>query len=92
MKDKGLTPEEVRSKRRELLKMKGKKTVVKRGDKRVKSGRICCVCGRPLSVFALTDQSSQSIRDHYSINQGMIVFNLCFNSRSCQYEYQKDVR
>jgi len=85
-----LTREEIISQRKEILEECNKKTVIKKGDKRVHGSRFCAVCQTPLSVVLLSNQKTVAVRNHFSCHfSDLLTINICHNSKRCRYVHKR---
>ena len=79
-----VTKKEVVEKRRELYKTAERYHDFMRGDKRVKTPRLCVVCSRPLSSLILNENDYITIvsHTHFHLNK-LFKVDICKDVSSC---------
>lgn len=77
--------EDVVKMRKVILTNSTKKTIVKKGNRRLHSLRFCAVCGRPLVVYNSEENKYTCVATHISCDTyGLFPSNICLNSRDCK--------
>lgn len=85
-----LTDEEIKMRRKYLLKEADKKTIISKGDRRVGGSRLCAICGKKLSTTIISNQTTKSVSDHYRLYfSDLISISLCKRIGSCKREMTK---
>jgi len=79
-----VTKKEIVEKRKSLAQLASKSGTFFKGDKRVRTPRLCVVCGRPLSSLILHENKYIVIQTHtrYYLND-MFKLDVCADINSC---------
>lgn len=89
-KEKGLTPDQVRERRKYFLDSSLKITKSLKGSSGVDGTRFCVVCQTPLTTVILPTGKPKTIRSHYRCRlNNLITVSMCLDSRVCQREHKK---
>lgn len=85
-----VTKKEVVEKRRNLMQLAEHKHSFNKGDRRVKTPRLCVVCGRPLSSLIINENKYIVIQPHIRCQLGgWVVANICTDITSCYRTLKK---
>lgn len=79
-----VTKKEVVEKRTNLLHCAESKHQFFKGDKRIKSPRLCVVCGRPLTSLIINENKYSVIQNHTRCSLGgWVRVDICTDITSC---------
>jgi hypothetical protein len=86
-----LNPDEIRIRRKEILRNNPGYHLVKKGNRAVGYLRHCCICGRPLTAYIINENRYVAICRHYQITTlGVFKLSMCADVRSCDKHIDKE--
>lgn len=76
---------DIKEKRRSIFKDAPKKTLIRKGDKRISSPtRVCGICGEPLSGMKYSNGQVFAKKNHYHIKYSSLLYiDICQDINTC---------